>query len=266
MKKGAGDIVRGQTCNYLVKFPSNAKTGDIVYFRANVVTRCTVYYTVASGFNNGIIKSGVATKGTRFEIVYPQQVYLTVLGTNSLSLDYNIWAWGALAPPSNSTNNNTNGNNTNGNGTAGNNTNNGTTGNNTNGNGTTGNNTNNGTTGNNTGGNNTNGTTGNNTGGNNTNGNNTGGNSTGGNNTGGNNTSGNNTGGNNTGGNSTNGNSTGDGGTGVIGVDESSSDDKSMLIAICLSVVGGLLLIVGAIFMVLCFIKKRKAFNSLQGT
>jgi hypothetical protein len=67
-----GDVVRGQTCNFLLRFPSTAKTGDVIYFRVNINSRCSVYYTVAPSYSNNIVRSGTAAKSTRLQIVYPE--------------------------------------------------------------------------------------------------------------------------------------------------------------------------------------------------
>jgi len=67
----AGDVVRGQTCNFLIKFPTTAKTGDEIYFRANLKDRCTIYYTIAPGYNNNIIAKGTCAKSKINKISYP---------------------------------------------------------------------------------------------------------------------------------------------------------------------------------------------------
>lgn len=225
-----------------MKFPTSGKSGDVIYFRANLNKRCTIYYTVASSYSNSIVRSGTAGKSVKLNITYPEQVYLTITSTSTLALDYNIYLWGAVGAAPNNTNNNTNPgtNNTN------NNTNPGT--NNTNNNTNPGtNNTNNNT---NPGTNNTNNNT--NPGTNNTNNNtNPGGNNTNNNTNPGTNNTNNNT---NPGGGSNN-NTDRSGNNGEV---QSEDSEVNIAIIIAVPVVGALLITIASVIFIRYILKKKR--------
>ena len=67
-----GDIVLNNACNYLVKFPTTAKTGDFINFRVNKNDRADVYYTISKGDLNAtsIVSSGTCTKSTKYQLNY----------------------------------------------------------------------------------------------------------------------------------------------------------------------------------------------------
>ncbi|CDW87355.1 UNKNOWN [Stylonychia lemnae] len=143
----------GNTCNYLIKFPADSKTGDFIGFRFNKAGNTDGFYTITDSdqysSNNINVSTAikVSTSAASFTIYYPQQVYVTLISKSTGTIDYNfnIWAlrpWVKPVTPTTNTTNNTSsgGTNTTNNSSNSNNTNNNTTNNNTTSNNSTQNN------------------------------------------------------------------------------------------------------------------------------
>lgn len=86
-------------CNYLFKFPDGSKVNDKLYFRVNKASRAEVYFTITNGnLTVGTqISTGKVVTGTRYNLSYPEQAYVSVISTNMVAMDYNIYLWGVSA-------------------------------------------------------------------------------------------------------------------------------------------------------------------------
>jgi hypothetical protein len=68
-------IPPNNTCNYLIKFPADAKAGDFISFRYNKAGNTEGYYTIANSYTTNAVNTStsikVSTTAASFTIYYP---------------------------------------------------------------------------------------------------------------------------------------------------------------------------------------------------